>query len=258
MPDFDVTKPHIARIYDFWLGGKDNFAADREAAEQAMAASPTVIPGVRANRRFLGRVVRHMAAAGIRQFLDIGTGIPTSGNTHLVAQEVAPDARVVYVDNDPIVLSHSRALLKSATMPPAYIEADARDTATILATATDTLDLAEPVGVMLIAVLHCIPAEDDPYRLVRDLMAAVPPGSFLAISHPASDQLTVASRAQDSLTKSIGQPITFRTRAEVTSFFDGLELVEPGVVPVQEWHPDAMLDVSSAPTAMWGALGTKN
>jgi predicted O-methyltransferase YrrM len=126
VPDFDTSVPHIARIYDYWLGGKDNFAADREAAERAMAATPTIVPGVRANRRFLGRAVRYMAEAGIRQFLDIGTGIPTANNTHEVAQAVAPDARVVYVDNDPIVLSHARALLTSTTAPTAYIDADAR------------------------------------------------------------------------------------------------------------------------------------
>jgi hypothetical protein len=258
MPDIDASKPHIARIYDFWLGGRDNFAADRVAAKLAIAASPTVLPGVRANRRFLGRVVRYMAAAGIRQFLDIGTGIPTAGNTHLVAQSIDPRARVVYVDNDPIVLSHSMAMLKSTTMPPVYIHADARDTATILTKAAGTLDLTEPVGVLLIAILHCIQSEDDPYQLVKDLMAAVPYGSFLAISHPAPDQETEASHAQDSLTQSIGQPITFRTRDEVTRFFDGLYLLEPGVVPVEQWRTDSDLDLDSPPTAMWAALGKKD
>ena len=147
MPDFDTSVPHIARIYDYWLGGKDNFAADREAAERAMAATPTIVPGVRANRRFLGRAVRYMAEAGIRQFLDIGTGIPTANNTHEVAQAVAPEARVVYVDNDPIVLSHARALLTSTSAPIAYIDADARDTAKILAEAAELLDLSQPTDV---------------------------------------------------------------------------------------------------------------
>src|ERR1700728_1297097 len=257
MPDINASKPHIARIYDFWLGGKDNFAADRQAAELAKAASPTVIPGVRANRRFLSRAVRYMAAAGIRQFLDIGTGIPTAGNTHLIAQREDPHARVVYVDNDPIVLSHSMALLKSTTMPPVYIHADARDTAALLSKAADVLDFTQPVGVLLIAILHCIPAEDDPYRLVADLMTAVPPGSLLAISHPAPDQVIEASFAQDSLAESIGQPITFRTRAEVTRFFDGMHIVEPGIVPVQQWHADLDLDLHSPPTAMWAGVGIK-
>ena len=169
MPDFDVNTPHIARIYDYWLGGKDNFEADRKAAELALAATPTIVPGVRANRRFLGRAVRYMAAEhGIRQFLDIGTGIPASGNTHEVAQQVAPEARVVYVDSDPIVFAHAEALLTSATGPTAYVDADAREWRRILAEAAQTLDFSQPVGVMLIAILHCIPDEDGPGELVRE------------------------------------------------------------------------------------------
>ena len=258
MPDFDTSVPHIARIYDYWLGGKDNFAADREAAERAMAATPTIVPGVRANRRFLGRAVRHMAEAGIRQFLDIGTGIPTANNTHEVAQSVAPQARVVYVDNDPIVLSHARALLTSTSAPTAYIDADARDTAKILAEASDLLDLGQPTAVMLIAVLHCIPDSDDPYRLVRDLMDAVPAGSYLAITHPARDQVDIATKAEESLTKSMGQKVTFRTREQVSRFFAGFDLVDPGVVPIQDWRPDSILDLNSPPTAMWGGVGRKS
>ena len=257
MPDFDISVPHIARIYDYWLGGKDNFAADREAAERAMAATPTIVPGVRANRRFLGRAVRHMAEAGIRQFLDIGTGIPTANNTHEVAQSVAPKARVVYVDNDPIVLSHARALLTSSTAPTAYIDADARDTAKILAEASDLLDLGQPTAVMLIAVLHCIPDSDDPYRLVRDLMDAVPAGSYLAITHPARDQVEAANRAEESLTRSMGQKVTFRTREQLSRFFAGLELLEPGVVAIQDWRADSALDFDSPPTAMWGGVALK-
>ncbi len=255
---FDVTTPHIARIYDYWLGGKDNFEADRKAAELALAATPTIVPGVRANRRFLGRAVRFMAAeGGVRQFLDIGTGIPTANNTHEVAQRVDPAARIVYVDNDPIVLTHARALLTSTTAPTAYIDADARETGKILEQAARTLDFTKPVGVMLIALLHCVPDEDGPGQLVRDLMAAAPPGSYLAITHPARDQLAVATKAEESLTKSMGQKVTFRTRDEVSGFFDGLELIPPGVVPVQEWRPTSELDFNSAPTAMWGGVGRK-
>jgi hypothetical protein len=200
VPDFDTGIPHIARIYDYWLGGKDNFAADQEAAERAMAATPTIVPGVRANRRFLGRAVRYMASAGIRQFLDVGTGIPTAGNTHEVAQSIAAESRVVYVDNDPIVLSHARALLAGASGSTAYIEADARDTATILAGAARTLDFTRPAGVMLIAILHCIPDSDDPRGIVTALLDAVPSGSFLALTHPARDQVAVAVKAETSLT----------------------------------------------------------
>jgi trans-aconitate methyltransferase len=258
VPDFDTSVPHIARIYDYWLGGKDNFTADREAAERAMAATPTIVPGVRANRRFLGRAVRYMAEAGIRQFLDIGTGIPTANNTHEVAQAVAPDARVVYVDNDPIVLSHARALLTSTTAPTAYIDADARDTAKILAEATELLDLSQPTAVMLIAVLHWVPDADGPYQLVADLMDAVPPGSFLAVTHPARDQVDIATKAEESLTKSMGQKVTFRTREQVSRFFAGLVLLDPGVVAIQDWRADSALDLNSAPTAMWGGVGRKS
>ena len=219
-----------------------------------MAATPTIVPGVRANRRFLGRAVRYMAGEGIRQFLDIGTGIPTASNTREVAQSVTPEARVVYVDNDPIVLSHARALLTSTTAHTAYIDADARDTAKILTEAAELLDLGQPTAVLLIAVLHCIPDEDDPYQLVSDLMDAVPAGSFLAITHPARDQLTVATRAEESLTKLMGQKVTFRTREQVSRFFAGLELAEPGVVPIQDWRADSILDFNSAPTAMWGGV----
>ena len=258
MPDFDVNTPHIARIYDYWLGGTDNFEADRRAAELALAATPTIVPGVRANRRFLGRAVRYMAAEnGIRQFLDIGTGIPTSGNTHEVAQLVAPEARVVYVDSDPIVLTHARALLTDTTAPTAYIDADAREVGRILAEAAQTLDFSRPVGIMLIALLHCIPDEDGPGQLVGDLMAAAAPGSFLAITHPARDQLAVATKAEESLTRSIGQKVTFRSHDEVAGLFAGLELVEPGVVPVQDWRATSDLDLNSAPTAMWGGVGRK-
>jgi hypothetical protein len=257
VPDFDSRVPHIARIYDYWLGGKDNFAADREAAERAMAVTPTIVPGVRANRRFLGRSVRFMAKAGVHQFLDIGTGIPTANNTHEVAQSVAPQARVVYVDNDPIVLNHARALLTSTTAPTAYIDADARDTRRILDEAAGLLDFSQPVAVMLIAILHCIPDEDKPYQLVGDLMEAVPPGSYLAVTHPARDQLEVATRAEQSLTESMGQKVTFRSREEVTRLFAGLELLDPGVVPIQDWRPDSILDLHSAPTAMWGGVARK-
>jgi hypothetical protein len=257
VPDIDIRVPHIARIYDYWLGGKDNFAADREAAERAMAVTPTIVPGVRANRRFLGRSVRYLAQEGVLQFLDIGTGIPTANNTHEVAQSVAPQARVVYVDNDPIVLNHARALLTSATAPTSYIDADARDTARILEEAAKVLDFGQPVAVMLIAILHCIPDSDDPYQLVADLMAAVPPGSYLAITHPARDQLEVATRAEESLTESMGQKVTFRSHEEVSRFFAGLSLVEPGVVPVQDWRPDSIHDLNSAPTAMWGGVARK-
>src|SRR5271169_303292 len=180
MPDFDTSVPHIARVYDYWLGGKDNFAADRQLGEQTLEAYPNLVFSVRANRAFLARVVRFLAAeAGIRQFLDIGTGIPTAHNTHEVAQRAAPDSRIVYVDNDPIVLSHARALLKSSRQGAcAYLDADLRDPAAILAAAAGTLDFTKPVAVMLIAVLHFIGDDAQAGAIVSQLMDACVPGSF--------------------------------------------------------------------------------
>jgi hypothetical protein len=257
--EVDTTVPHIARIYNYWLGGKDNYAADREAAEKVIAATPTVRPGVLANRAFLGRAVRHLATeAGIRQFLDIGTGIPSAGNTHEVAQEAAPESRVVYVDNDPIVLAHARALLTSTAGPTSYIDADARDTGRILREAARTLDFSRPIGVMLIAILHCVPDEDGPYDLVRTLIEAVPHGSYLALSHPASDQVPEhAARAEAALTRSLRQKVTFRTRGQVTRFFDGTEIIEPGVVALPEWRPDSGPGPGTAVTGMWGGVGIR-
>jgi hypothetical protein len=259
VPDFDVTTPHIARIYDYWLGGKDNFEADRQAAELALAATPTILPGVTANRRFLGRAVRFLAEeGGVRQFLDIGTGIPSANNTHEVAQAIDPEARVVYTDNDPIVLAHARALLTGRPGTTAYIDADARDTDRILAEARQTLDFGKPVVVMLIAILHCVLDEDGPGRIVSDLMDACPPGSYLAINHPARDQLDVAIKAEESLSKSMGMKVTFRTLDAVEGFFRGhTELAAPGVVPVEQWRPTSELDFNSLPTAMWGGVGRK-
>ena len=259
MAGLNIDVPHIARIYDYWLGGKDNFEADRKAAELAVAANPAITPGVRANRRFLGRAVRWMSEQGVTQFLDIGTGIPSANNTHEVAQAVSPNCRVVYVDNDPIVLNHARALLTGAPGTVAYIDSDARDTGRILAEAARTLDFSQPVGVMLIAILHCIPDEDGPGDLVDTLMGAVKPGSFLALTHPAIDQNPEAgARSQESLSRSLGMKVTYRTQSQVEGFFTGLSLRAPGVVPVQDWHPDSDLDRDSDPTGMWGGVARKS
>jgi hypothetical protein len=257
--DIDTTVPHIARIYNYWLGGKDNFAVDREAAEQVMRATPAILPGVRANRAFLGRTVRYLAAeAGIRQFLDIGTGIPSASNTHEVAQAAAPDSRVVYVDNDPIVLAHARALLTGVTGTTAYLDADVRDPAAILAGAAGTLDFGQPVAVMLIAIMHCVPDEDDPYGIVGQLLDAVPSGSFLTLSQPARDMLPEkAAQAEAALSKAMRQKVQYRTHAEVSRFFGGLEMVEPGVVHLPEWRPDEPSDPDGPVTGMWGGMGRK-
>ena len=226
----DTTVAHSARVHDYWLGGKDNFAADRAAGDAVMEAYPGIVMSVRANRAFLARVVRFLAAeAGIRQFLDIGTGIPASNNTHEVAQSVAPESRVVYVDYDPVVLTHARALLTSSPEGVTnYIDADLREPSKILHEAARTLDFSQPVAVMLIAIMHLIVDADDPHRIVAELMAAVPPGSYLALSQVASDieteQVAEARRRYNSLARETQQ---HRSHAEVTRFFDGLDLVPP-------------------------------
>ncbi len=258
-PTFDTSVAHVARVYDYWLGGKDNFAADRAAGDQAIAAYPDIVFSVRANRAFLARAVRYLATeAGIRQFLDIGTGIPTANNTHEVAQDVAPSSRIVYVDNDPVVLAHARALLTS--MPEGstnYIDADLRDTDTILRQAAATLDFAKPIAVMLMAILQHLDDDDDPYAVVASLMAAVPSGSCLAMTHPASDIAAEEMREMaQRLNKLMAEKVTFRGRAEVTRFFDGLELVEPGMVRVQEWRPNTEAEATS-PAALWCGIARK-
>jgi hypothetical protein len=256
---FDTSVAHVARVYDYWLGGKDNFAVDRAAGEQAIAAYPDIVFSVRANRAFLARTVRYLTAeAGIRQFLDIGTGIPTSNNTHEVAQSVAPGARVVYVDNDPIVLAHARALLTSGPAGlTSYIDADLRNTGKILDTAAGTLDFSRPVAVVLMAILHLIGDEDDPYGIVAALMDAVPPGSYLTLSHIASDIETEAlGEARDRVSKYMPVKQTYRSHAEVMRFFDGLDMVEPGLVRVQQWRPSSEVEAKS-PAALWGGVGRK-
>jgi len=256
--NLDPGTAHIARMYNYWLGGKDNYAADREAGDAAMRAYPDLVSSVRANRAFLARTARYLAAGeGIRQYLDIGTGLPSANNTHEVAQDIAPDARIVYVDNDPIVLSHARALLTSRPEGfTAYIDADLRDTGKILDGAAETLDFSRPVALMLIAVLHCIPDAAGPYRIVKTLVDALPPGSFLAISHPPSDMTDGLNRAASSMGPKMSEPVTLRSKDQVARFFDGLDLVEPGLVPIQEWRPDSDLE-ASAKAAMWGGVARK-
>jgi hypothetical protein len=259
-PTFDTSVAHVARVYDYWLGGKDNFAADRAAGEQAIKAFPNIVLSARANRAFLARAVRFLAGeAGIRQFLDIGTGIPTANNTHEVAQSVAPESRVVYVDNDPVVLSHARALLTSDPAgATAYIEADLRDPQKILASAAQQLDLGRPVALMLMAILQHLGDEDDPYGVVATLLDVLPPGSYLALSHPAKD-IDAASMAKmaDSLNQMMAEKVTFRGKLAVARFFDGLELVEPGMVQASKWRPGSDLEAAS-PAALWAGVARKS
>ena len=257
----DTSVAHPARVYDAWLGGKDNYAADREAAELAAAANPDILLAVRANRAFLGRAVHHLAdAAGIGQFLDIGTGIPAAGNTHEVAQRARPESRVVYVDNDPVVLAHARALLASSPEgATGYLDADLRDVAAILEQAAATLDLSRPVALMLMAVLQYISDADDPYGIVTRLLDALAPGSHLVISHPASDigadQVAESMRRYNERAPRQEQA-TPRTRADVARFFDGLELLEPGVVQLPAWRPGPGVDPTRR-LPMWCGVARK-
>jgi len=256
---FDTSVAHVARVYNYWLGGKDNFAADRAAGEQAIRAFPEIGLSARSNRAFLARAVRYLAGdTGIRQFLDIGTGIPSANNTHEVAQSVAPTARIVYVDNDPIVLTHARALL---TSDPAgateYIDADLRDPRGILAGAARLLDLSRPVGVMLMAVLQHLDDEDDPYRITETLLEPMPPGSYLALSHPAKDiNAEAMARMAERLNKMMAEKVTFRDRSAVARFFDGLELVEPGLAQASKWRPTSESEAAS-PAALWAGVARK-
>jgi hypothetical protein len=259
-PPFDTSVAHQARVYDYLLGGKDNYAADRAAAEATLKVNPDLAPSAHANRAFLGRVIRYLAGeAGIRQFLDIGTGIPTAGNTHQVAQEIAPDSRVVYVDYDPIVLAHARALLTSHEAGATeYIDSDLRDTQTILEQAAQLLDFAKPVAVTLISILHAIPDGDDPHAIVATLLDAVPSGSYLALSHMGSDLMAPQTlREMDQIWKrSSQQQYTPRDRDQMARFFDGTDLVEPGLVRVEEWRPEPGTDVARK-SIMWSAVGRK-
>jgi S-adenosyl methyltransferase len=259
-PPFDTTVANQARIYDYLLGGKDNYEADRAAVDAVLKIAPEMGFTARENRAFLGRVVRYLTAeVGIRQFLDIGTGIPTAGNTHQVAQAVAPEARVVYVDYDPVVLSHARALLKShqagATQ---YIDADIRDTRTILDQAGQLLDFTRPVAVTLLMILHVIPDSDDPYAIVARVMDALPPGSYLALTHLGAELLDQEKREgfQDVVRRQAQQQYIGRSHEEMERFFAGLDLLEPGIVRVEEWRPDPDAGEKSKST-LWCGVGLK-
>ncbi len=241
-PVFDTTKAHSARVYDYYLGGKDHFAADRETGQKAMQSWPAVRTAVRENRAFLGRAVRYLAGeAGIRQFLDIGAGLPSADNVHEVAQAVAPESRVVYVDNDPVVLAHARDLLTSAPGGrTAYFDADLRDPEAILASpvVAGTLDLSRPVALMLVAVLHFLVDADDPARVVATLLGALAPGSYLVASHVTPEHDPAGVGGLERTYRQAGIPAQARSAAEFAALaFRGLELVDPGVVLVSRWRP---------------------
>jgi hypothetical protein len=254
----DTSTANPARVYDYWLGGKDNFAADRKAAHDAIAANPGILVEVRANRGFLGRAVRLLAAeAGIRQFLDIGAGLPSGDNTHEVAQRIAPDSRVVYVDKDPMVAAHARALLTSDTgEETCCLDADLLDVGELLDQARQKLDFGQPIAVMMLMLLHMIPDSEQPHELVSQLMAAVPSGSYLVISHPASDIRAQSMADMAELLTQTGPPMAARSHADVSRFFDGLDLVEPGVVALPNWRPDSA-DVPAEYATGWCGVARK-
>ena len=255
VPRFDPSVAHPARVYAYWLGGKDHYPADRKVAEEVIRRRPHVVAGARANRAFLSRVVRYLAAdCGIRQFIDIGTGLPAPKSTHEVAQAIAPESRVVYVDNDPLVLVHARALLTSTSQGACdYIDADLRDTATVAAQATTTLDFTAPAAVLLLAVLHFIPDTDDPAAIVANLASVLAPGSFVVISHLTADlapsQVNAGVAAYNTWVPSGVIP---RSHTQVSALFGGLPLVPPGVVPVGEWRPP--IAGHCQPADMYGGL----
>jgi hypothetical protein len=240
-PAFDPLVAHPARVYNVWLGGKDHYAADREAALRVAERRPQVVAGARANRQFLGRVVRYLAGEqGISQFLDVGTGLPAPDNTHEVAQALDPAARIVYADNDPLVLTHARALLGSTPGGACdYLHADLHDPAALLAGAARTLDFTRPAAILLLAVLHFLPDADDPAGTLAALAAGLAPGSFVAISHLTSDFAPAAvASGVAAYNEAVPGGITARSHAQVSALLGGLSLVPPGVVPVSEWRPD--------------------
>jgi hypothetical protein len=240
-PEIDTEVPNSARIWNYWLGGKDNFPVDRDAGDDYRAIYPEIVDVARASRRFLTRAVRYLAGqAQVRQFLDIGTGLPTADNTHEVAQRVAPDAKVVYVDNDPVVLAHARALLTTTTRQgdTAYIDADLRDPDTILGAAARTLDFTQPVGLMLLGILGHIEDDEEARSIVKRLMDALPPGSYLTICDGTNDISEAGVEAQRRYNESGAVPYRLRSATQVTAFFEGLEVVEPGVVSCPRWRPD--------------------
>jgi S-adenosyl methyltransferase len=260
-PGLDPTTPNVARMYDYYLGGKDNFEADRVAAKKVLALFPGLRQGVQGNRRFLRRVVRFLAAeAGVTQFLDIGVGLPTQGAVHEIAQQVSPDARVVYVDYDPVVVAHGHALLEVDDLS-IMVRADARRPEELIALPDIRahLDFTQPVAIILFATLYFMPDADDPARVITTLRDAVAPGSYLAIGHigteffPDKKALARAVKVYEGASEQIHP----RTREQILDFFDGWRLLEPGLVPKDEWRPDPADAAADTPNIQWGAVGQK-
>ena len=260
-PEINTHVPQSARVYDYWLGGKDHFPADRALGDAIAEALPTIRTQVRAQRAFLGRAVRYLTRdAGVRQFLDIGTGIPTAGNVHDVAQAIAPESRVLYVDNDPIVLVHARALMGGAAAGQvAFIQADLREPEAILADPAmeRTLDLARPVGLVLVGIMHHLRDDDDPRRIVATLVDALAPGSYLVLSQSTPDFDPAAMAALAAASEQGGIANVPRSLADTEPFFAGLELVEPGLVPMATWRPDPGAEQDPRSVYAYGGVARK-
>jgi O-methyltransferase involved in polyketide biosynthesis len=254
----DTTVPHSARIWNYWLGGKDNYAVDRAAGDEYAATFPGIFEVARTQRAFLVRSVVYLAQeAGIRQFLDIGTGLPTADNTHEIAQRIAPEARIVYVDNDPLVLAHARALLTSTPEgATAYIPADLRETARIMAQAAQTLDFTAPIALILHGILGHVGDTAEARSIVHRLMDALPPGSYLDLADGTSSAAAIVE-AQEGYNDTGAVPYVLRTPAEIASFFDGLQVIEPGVVSCPRWRPGPGPVGPPADTDVFGGVGRK-
>jgi hypothetical protein len=256
-PGADTRRANVARVYDYWLGGTHNFLPDQDLGRAIVAVEPNARAVARANRDFLGRAVRFLCAEGIGQFLDIGSGIPTQGNVHEVAQQADPDARVTYVDVDPVAIAHSKAILadnQNATI----LDADLRDPDNILASVADgsLIDFSRPAGLLLVAVLHFISDDEDPWRIVATLRDAMAPGSYLVVCHATNESRPeVAQAAEKVYNRSVATHVHMRSRPDILRFFDGFDLVEPGLVYIPLWRPDSPADVPSDPGKLWGLVG---
>ncbi|ONI84610.1 hypothetical protein ALI22I_29120 [Saccharothrix sp. ALI-22-I] len=258
--DIDLSRPSAARVYDYYLGGAHNFAVDRKMAQQAIAMWPDLPLIMQANRAFLRRAVRHCVSAGVRQFLDLGSGIPTAGNVHEVARAAAADARVVYVDIDPVAVAHSRSILGDDRQTT-VVHADLRHPDQLLTRpeVTSLLDWNQPVAVMMVAVLHFVPDDDNPAKTITDYRNALAPGSFLVMSHATHEGRPQQADEHQDLYRRTPTPMTMRSRAEVTAFFDGFDLVDPGVVYLPLWRPESPDEVDEHPERFTGlaAVGRK-
>jgi hypothetical protein len=256
-PGVDTKRANVARVYDYWLGGSHNFLADQDVARAIAAVEPNMRAGVRANRAFLGRAVRFLAANGIGQFLDIGSGIPTEGNVHEVAQDADPAARVVYVDVDQVAVAHSRAIL-AGNQNAAVVEADLREPQEILQNATvrGLVDFGRPTGLLLGMVLPFIADAEDPWQIVMTLREALAPGSYLVLVHATDESRPVVAQAAEKVyNRSVSTSVRVRSRAEILRFFDGFDLVDPGLVYIPQWRPDSPQDVPEDPSKFWGLVG---